>query len=259
MSFVITKLLNERKLKRLYFQRNIICRGTRIADGQGIWLKTAKNFNYAWFAWSGATQTSHWCSAWHGDYLWPRLFKLYMLLLQKNQFVGAFLDLERCDEFEDKGTSRSSKDGTFTCSACWEFAELCARCLLSFFGKILDDRRFHCFSNVPDFSDKWALEIVEILPLSRRLIKKIGNVSIFPVPSHIFTMMTIINPVHGVWKLRFSRSGTSVKSYQVLNFRNNNTSLDLRYLFMRKRVRLTRFLEWVLLLYKLARPVGYSV
>lgn len=33
------------------------------------------------------------------------------------------------------------------------------------------------------------------------------------------------------------------QSYQVLNFRNNHTSLDLRYLFMQKGVRVTRFLE----------------
>ena len=148
----------------------------------------------------------------HGTVIIFEIFFLNSIYYSSKKSVCRCLSwpcLERYDEFEDKGTSRSSKDGTFTCSACWEFAELCARCLLSFFGKILDDRRFHCFSNVPDFSDKWALEIVEILPLSRRLIKKIGNVSIFPVPSHIFTMMTIINPVHGVWKLRFSRSGTS--------------------------------------------------
>ena len=169
-------------------------------------------FNYAWFARLGATQTSHWCSVWHGDYLWPCFFKLCILLLQTKLVCQcvSWLCLKRCDEFEDKGKSRSSEDGTFTSSAFWEFAELCARCLLSFLGKILDDRRFHCFPNIPDFSDKWALEIVEILPLSRRQIKKIGNVSIFPMPSQIFTMMAIINLVHGVWKLRFSRSRKSV-------------------------------------------------
>lgn len=118
---------------------------------------------------------------------------------KQNQFVSAFLDLA-----SKEATISKTKENLDRLKTEPLLALLLRICRImrpmSFIFSRENPRRsaISLFPEHPRFFRQIALEIVEILPLSRRQIKKIGNVSIFPMPSQIFTMMAIINLVHGV-------------------------------------------------------------